>query len=167
MKKTILLVLIFVFGLASIGMAKSSGFAEGGWSHGKESIGMPSGKWWKRPKVAEKIGITEEEKEKLDNMYYKHRYQIIDLQSQVQKERLELEQLLDRKDFNAKASIDHFAKLQKAHNTRAAERFRFLVQVRELLGLDRFQQLKEQVRKYRMERKREKRRLTKSNPSVK
>ena len=78
---------------------------------------------------------------------------MIDLHSQVQKERLELEQLLDNKDFNAKTSIDHFTKLQKAHNTRAAERFRFLVQVRELLGLDRFQQLKGQVRKFRMERK--------------
>jgi len=167
MKKTILLISIFVLGLASIGMAKSPSLGEGGWSHRKESMGIPGGKWWKRPNVAEKIGITEEEKGKLDNMYYKHRYQMIDLHSQVQKERLELEQLLDRKDFNAKASIDHFAKLQKAHNTRAAERFRFLVQVRELLGLDRFQQLKEQVRKYRMERRSKKRRLTKSNPSVK
>ncbi len=106
MKKTILLILIFVFALANITMAKSPGYGERGWAHRKESMGIPSGKWWKRPKVAEKIGITEEEKGKLYNMYYKHRYQMIDFHSQVQKERLELEQLLDSKDFNAKVCID-------------------------------------------------------------
>jgi Spy/CpxP family protein refolding chaperone len=167
MKKTILLILIFVFALANISMARSQGYREKGWGHRKESMGTPNGKWWKRPKLAEKIGITEEEKEKLDNIYYKHRYQMIDLHSQVQKERLELEQRIDSKDFDTKVCIDHFTRLQKARNNRAAERFRFLIKVRELLDLDRFQQLKEQVRKYRTERSREKRRRTKSNTSVK
>ena len=161
MKKTILSILISVFALVAVGIAKGPAFGEEGRRHGKESIGIPVGKWWKRPQIAEKIGITDNEKEKLDVMFYKHRYQMIDLHSRVQKERLELEKLLDRKDFDAKASIDQFANLQKANNTRAAERFGFLVQVRELLGLDRFQRLKEQVRKYRKQWRREKRRLTK------
>ena len=161
MKKTILSILISLFAFVAVGMAKDPAFGEESRRHGKQSIGIPAGKWWKRPQVAEKIGITEEEKAKLDDMFYKHRYQMIDLHSRVQKERLELENLLDRKDFDAKASIDQFANLQKAHNLQAAERFGFLVQVRELLGLDRFQLLKEQVRKYRMQWRREKRRLTK------
>ncbi len=161
MKKTILLFSIFVFAFANISMAKSPGYREEGWGHRKGRMGIPTGKWWKRPDVAGKIGITEEEKEKLDNMYYKYRYQMIDLHSQVKKERLELEQLIDSKEFNDKACLDHFTKLQKAHNTVAAERFRFLVQVRKLLDIDRFQQLKEQVRKYRMEGKRGKNRIAK------
>ena len=161
MKKTILLISILLFAFANISMAKNPGYREGGWDHRKGRMGIPTGKWWKRSDVAEKIGITEEEKGKLDNMYYKYRYQVIDLQSQVKKERLELEQLIDSKDFNDKACLDHFTKLQKAHNTVAAERFRFLVQVRKLLDLDRFQQLKEQVRKFRMERKRGKNRIAK------
>jgi hypothetical protein len=167
MKKTILFILIFVFAFANISMAKRPGSGEGGWSNRKESMGIPSGKWWKRSDVVNKIDIAEAEKKKLDNMYYKHRYRMIDLHSQVKKDQLELEQLLDNQDFNAEASMDHFTKLQKAHNTRSTERFRFLVQVRELMGLDRFQQLKEQVKKYRMERRRERKRLTKSTTSVK
>lgn len=154
MKKTILLISIFVFALANISMAKGLDYGERGWGHRQGRMGIPSSKWWKRPDVAGKVGITEEEKEKLDNMYYKYRYLMIDLRSQVKKERLELEQLIDSKAFNDKACLDQFTKLQKAKNTVAAEKFRFLVQVRKLLNLDRFQQLKEQVRKYRMKGRR-------------
>ena len=78
---------------------------------------------------------------------------MIDFNGQVEKERLELEEIFDSSSFDAAACIDRFKKLQEAHKSLATERFEFLVQVRELLGLDRFQQLKTEVRRHRIKRR--------------
>jgi Spy/CpxP family protein refolding chaperone len=154
MKKVTLMALLFMFALSGISMAKNPGFGERGPGPGKERMAIPGGKWWKMPQVADKLALTQEEKERLDTMYLQHRRQMIDLHSQVKKEQLDLEQLLDSSTFNATACMGRFKKLQEAHANLATERFKFLVQLRELLGLERFQQLKAEVWHQRMKRKR-------------
>ena len=146
MKKVVLLALVFVFALSGISMARDPG--------SRREEGMPPGKWWKVPQVAERLSLTEEERQKLDTMYLEHRHRMIDLRTQVEKERLELEQLLDSTSFDPAASMERFKKLQDTHRALATERFQFLLQVRSLLGLDRFQLLKAQVWKHRMKQKR-------------
>ena len=153
MRKLTLLALLIVFALPGISMARDPGFGWEGPGHGKKNMGVPRGKWWKMPEVASKLALTQGEKEKLDTTYLQHRQQMIDLHSQVEKERLELEQLLDSSTFNAAACMDRFQKVQEAQSNLATERFRFLVQARELLGLDRFQQLKAEVQHRRMKGK--------------
>ena len=152
MKKATLLTLVFLFALSGIGMARDAGFGTKGPGHGKGNIGIPHGKWWKMPKVSDKLALTLEEKEKLDNMYLQHRRKMIDLLSQVAKERLELEHILDSSAFTAAAGMDRFKNLQEAYTILAIERFRFLAQVRELLGLERFQELKYEVKKRRLKK---------------
>ena len=71
----------------------------------------------------------------------------------MDREGLELEQLLDSTTFDPAASMERFKKLQETHKALATERFQFLLHVRSLLGLDRFQLLKAQVWKYRMKQK--------------
>jgi len=166
MKKVTLLALLFMFALSGISMAKDPGFGRGKAGPGKKSIGIPGGKWWKKPQVTDKLALTQEEKEKLDTMYLQHRRQMIDLHSQVEKERLELEQLLDSSTFNAAACMGRFKKLQEARTSLATERFKFLAQVREMLGLERFQQLKADVRQHRMKRRHGRRHPAKGNMPV-
>ncbi len=152
MKKATLLTLVFVFALSGIGMARDAGFGSKGSGHGKGNMGIPHGKWWKVPNVADKLALTLQEKEKLNTMHLQHRRKIIDLRSKVAKERLELEEILDSNAFTTSTSMDRFKKLQDAHAILAIERFRFLAQVRELLGLERFQELKFEVKKRRMKK---------------
>lgn len=150
MKKLLLLALVLTFALPGVAMARDPGFGGGGPGPGKEDMGLPGGKWWQMPQVADKVALNQEERQKLDTMYLQHRRQMIDLHSQVQKERLELEYLLDSSTFDAAACMECFKKLQAAHSNLATERFKFLIQVRELLGLERFQQLKTEFRQHRM-----------------
>ena len=145
MKKVVLLAVAFVCALSTLSMARDPGPPG-------EPPGVPSGKWWKLPHIAERLALTEEEKGKLDTMYLEQRQRMIDLRSQVEKERLELEQLLDSTTFDPAASLERFKRLQEAHKNLATERFQFLLQVRSLLGHDRFQLLKAEVWKYRMKR---------------
>ena len=163
MKKVTLLVLLFMFVLSGISMARDSGSGWRGHGNEKGALGMPHGKWWKMPQMADKLALTKEEKGKLDTTYLEHRHQMIDLRSQVEKERLELERLLDSSTFNATACMDRFKKLQEAHNNLAIERFKLLVQVRELLGLERFMQLKDEVRRYRMKQEQGRRNSSKGD----
>jgi len=166
MKKVSLLALLLMFALSGIAMAKGPCFGGGGSGPGKVIMGIPGGKWWKKPQVADRAALTQEEKEKLDTMYLQHRRQMIDLHSQVEKERLELEQLLDSSALNAASCMGRFKKLQEAHTNLTTERFRFLVQVRELLGPERFQQLKAEVRHHRMKRKHGRRHSAKGNIAI-
>ena len=162
MKKITLLALALMFVFSGISMARDPGFGGGGPAHGKQKL-LPPGKWWRLPQVAEKLALTQAEQEKLDAMYIEKRRKMIDLGSQMQKERLELEQLMDSSNFDAAACMERFQKVLDAKRNLATERFTFLVQVRQLLGLDRFQQLKAQVREYRMKRKHGRRQLKEGN----
>lgn len=150
MKKVTVLALVIFLGLLGISSAADARMRGEGSGAGKDSMGMPPGKWWKTPQMAEKLSLTKEEQGKMDSMYLEHRRRMIDLRSQVQRERLEIEQLLDSRTLNAPACMDRFKKLQDAQNKLATERFGLLIQVRELLGLDRFQTLKEGFQRSRM-----------------
>jgi len=108
MKKVGLLALLLMFALSGTAMAKDSCFGGGGQCPGKVNMGIPGGKWWKKPQVADKIVLTLEEKKKLDTMYLQHQRLMIDLKSQVEKEQLELEHLLDSSTFTAAACMGRF-----------------------------------------------------------
>ena len=152
MKKITFFTLIIFLGLFCISPFADARLGGEGKGAGKGSMGLPPGKWWKKPQVAEKLSLTKEEQGKMDTMYLEYRRQMIDLRSQMERERLEMEQLLDSETLNASACMDRFKKLQEVQNSLATERFKLLVQVRELLGLDRFQKLKEEFQHFRMER---------------
>ena len=152
MKKVTISTLVIIFGLFGILSAADARLGGEGKGDGKGSMSLPSGKWWKMPQVEEKLSLTKEEQEKMDSMYLEYRRQMIDLRSQVQKERLDMEQLLDSETLNAPACMERFKKLQEAQNKVSTERFKMLVQVRELLGLDRFQKLKDEFQHSRMKR---------------
>jgi Spy/CpxP family protein refolding chaperone len=153
MKRIVLVLLVLMFALPPVCAAKQRSGGEGCGPQGKESMGVPRGKWWKMPQMTERLNLTEDEKEKLDLMFLEHRRQMIDLRSAKQKERLELEHLLDSPSLDSTACMRRFMNVQEAHKALALERFKFLLGVRETLGLDRFQQLKSQVREHRMKRR--------------
>ena len=149
MKRAAFVLLAFIFILPAVSVAKPRGDCEGGAHQAKEGMRVPRGKWWKMPPMAERLNLTAEEKEELDRLFLEHRHRMIDLRSEIQKERLELEYLLDSTSFDSDASMARFMKVQNAQRDVAVERFRFLLDVREILGLDRFQQLKAQVQEHR------------------
>ena len=103
---------------------------------------MPLGKWWRMPHVAEQLNINGREKEQLDDLFIQTRRKMIDLKSAVEKERLELGILMDKETLDEDAVRGQFKKLGQARAHLAAERFRFILAVRKILGAERFQGLK-------------------------
>jgi Spy/CpxP family protein refolding chaperone len=109
-----------------------------------DSLGarMPLGKWWHMPRVAEQLNLNGREKEQLDELFTKTRRKMIELRSAVERERLELSILMDKETMDEDAVKGQFKRLGQARASLAAERFRFILAVRKILGATRFQSLK-------------------------
>ena len=107
----------------------------------------PPGKWWETPDIAKDLNLTTEEQKQLDALYSENGRKMVDLHSQIQKERIELEKLFDAETLNEAECLNQFKKIQNAREHRAAEKFSFILNVRKLMGKDRFQRLKATLKK--------------------
>jgi Spy/CpxP family protein refolding chaperone len=112
----------------------------------------PGGKWWHIPRVADELKLTEAEKRTLDACFVESRRKLIDLKSALERERFELDNLLDRDTMDEGAVMAQFGRLEKARTDLARERFRFLLDVRKTIGSERFRELKMRFQNFRKER---------------
>jgi len=109
---------------------------------------VPAGKWWYNPKIQKNLGLSKKEVGRLDKLFANSRRKLIKLKSEVENEQFELDQLLGQKKVNDAKVKKQFQKLEKARNKLANERLQFVIGVRNLLGPERFQQLKSNYRKW-------------------
>jgi len=82
--------------------------------------GLGDGKWWKRPRVVQALGLTAEQSSELEKIFAKSRPKLIDLKADLEKKQFAYEQAMsadkvDRQDVEAKieAREQARAKLQK------------------------------------------------------
>jgi len=121
--------------------------------HGPEGMhegnGLPLGKWWENPKTAEKLNLSDADKAKLEEAFNTSYRKLIKLKSTVEAERFELGNLLDKKTLDEAAIMQQFTKLENARTELSRERFGFLLEVRKILGQERYQVLKQEGRERR------------------
>ena len=103
---------------------------------------MPPGKWWHIPRLSDQIDLNADEKLKMDGLYAESRRRLIDLKRNVEREQFELENVLETEPLDEAQVMLQSRKLEEARGQLATERLRFLVEVRKILGLERFQHLK-------------------------
>lgn len=135
MKKGLVFILISVFLFAGLAMAK-------GPEADQDDLDLPENKWWHNDHVVRILKLTEQEQSQLNDLFVNSQRQLFDLKANVQKEKFEIEQLLEQKKLDEKACMERFKKLTQAQNTLRQNRFQFLLEVRKILGLERYQQLK-------------------------
>ena len=109
---------------------------------------VPAGKWWYNTKIQKNLNLSQNEIDQLDDLFAKSRRKLIKLKSEVENEQFELDQLLGKKKVDDAKVKKQFKKLEKARNKLANERLQFVVGVRNILGRDRFQQLKSNYKKW-------------------
>jgi len=103
---------------------------------------VPAGKWWYNPKIQKNLNLSKNEVKSLDKLFASSKRKLIKHKSAVEREQFELDQLLSGKDGNDAAVKKQFQNLEKARQNLANERLQFVIGVRNILGQDRFQQLK-------------------------
>ncbi len=109
------------------------------------------GRWWRIPKLVERLHLTPSQVERLDKAFHRARLNMIRLKSRVEAEQFELESMMEAEDFDEAAAMAQYRKLEQARTELGTERFRFLVQVRKIVGHKTFQELM-QIKRARQRR---------------
>jgi Spy/CpxP family protein refolding chaperone len=109
---------------------------------------VPTGKWWYNPQIQKNLNLSQNEIGQLDNLFANSRLNLIQLKSEVEREQFELDQLLSKKKVDDAEVKKQFQKLEQARKKLANERLDFVIGVRNILGADRFQQLKSNYQKW-------------------
>jgi len=105
--------------------------------------GMMHGKWWNNSSMAEELHLTDSERNSLDEKYLEGRRKMIDLKSAVEKARLELDVALDSQDANKAQINEQYVKLEKARTELSKVRFDLIIEMRDIIGVERFQTLQD------------------------
>jgi Spy/CpxP family protein refolding chaperone len=110
---------------------------------------VPAGKWWYNQKVVQNLKLTQKEVHQLDQLYENSHRKLIKLKNAVEREQFELDTLLGKKTVDDTKVRKQFKRLESARTDLADERLGFVIRVREIIGPDRFQQLKTSYKKWR------------------
>ena len=82
---------------------------------------MPPGRWWRIPRVAQRVDLTDAEKERLDTLFVESRRKMIDLKNDVERQRFEVQQ------STSTAVLDAQMRLTQAQVEQQNANYEFLI----------------------------------------
>jgi Spy/CpxP family protein refolding chaperone len=103
---------------------------------------MFPGKWWRVPKVSSTLNLSEEQKTRLDDLFFHNRRKLLAHKRTMEEQRAELDALLVKEPLDEEAIMAKLGQLEATRSQLTAERFDFILEVRKILGAQGFQQLK-------------------------
>jgi len=103
---------------------------------------IPPGRWWHLPYFADQLSITDKEKDELDKLFDYNRNRLAELKTQLEGEKAELLKTIDQEHLNETSAITKMTKLESTRTLLAATRFSYSLEVRKLLGYERYQRMK-------------------------
>ncbi len=111
-----------------------------------QGMGVPMGRWWERPKVAEQLGLTQEQTQKLEAITLDGARAMVDLKAAVQKAGIDLRAASDIDPFQPDKVRAAFQVMQQARAKLETQRFEMLLKVRGVLTAPQWHQLRELIR---------------------
>lgn len=111
------------------------------------------GRWWRIPAIAERLELEDSHKRRLDDLYEQDRKTLAELKDKIQRERAVLDGMLDEDPLRESAVMSQLRKLEAVRTSLSEERVRYVIEVRKVLGPERYGQLKQFLRQEREERK--------------
>jgi Spy/CpxP family protein refolding chaperone len=117
----------------------------------------PPGKWWKRPRIVELLNLTAEQQAKLEEIFSRHRRDFVDLKADVERRRIDVEELVAKKDSDPKKVSTSVDALEQARlKLRKAATMMFLEQ-KDVLSAPQWQQILDRRDEWRRQRQMERR----------
>ena len=117
-----------------------------------QTFDVPQGRWWERPAVAGRLGLTPDQVKGLDAATLAFARRMVDLKATVEKAAIDLRAASDAEPFAPDKVREAFAVLQQARGRLETERFDMLLKVRELLTAEQWGKLQELARARRAEK---------------
>ncbi len=107
------------------------------------------GPWWDNPEVAQKIGLTDDQKKKIDDIVQQHRLKLVDLDATLKKEEITMEPLVNSDQPDEAKLLAQIDKVAQARAELEKANARMLLGVRRVLTTDQWKKLKEEHHGFR------------------
>jgi Spy/CpxP family protein refolding chaperone len=108
----------------------------------ERALGVPGGKWWARPEMAQKLGLTADQTKKMDDTFQQYRLKLIDLNAAVQREETIMEPLVAAEQPDEAKIVAQIDKVAQARAELEKANARMLLGIRRLLTSDQWNKLK-------------------------
>ena len=109
---------------------------------------LPPGKWWRRPEIVQSLNISEEQQNKLENIFRASSSDLIDLRGEVEKLNINLRADLDQSQLD-RAAIRRDAQRLSDARTRLFEReLMMLVDMRGVLNDSQWDRMRNQLDRF-------------------
>ena len=108
----------------------------------ERALGVPGGRWWTRPEMAQKLGLTADQTKKMDDIFQQFRLKLIDLNASVQKEQTIMEPLIGAEQPDETKIISQIDKVAQARAELEKANARMLLGIRRLLTPEQWNKLK-------------------------
>ena len=108
----------------------------------EQAIGGPMGRWWDRPEVAQALGLTSDQKKKMDDVFQQYRLKSIDLNAAVQKEEAIMEPLVSAEQPDETKILGQIDKVAQARAELEKANVKMLLGIRRLLTQEQWNKLK-------------------------
>jgi Spy/CpxP family protein refolding chaperone len=109
---------------------------------------LPPGRWWRLPFFFERLSITDGQKDELDKIFDLNRQKLVEGKKSLEQQLTELTGLLEQERLNEGELKAQVAKVESMRSILSATRFSYSLEVRKLLGHDRYHELKLLYRKW-------------------
>jgi periplasmic protein CpxP/Spy len=103
--------------------------------------GMEHGRWWDNPRISQQIGISDDQKKKMDDIFQQHRLRLIDLNAAVEKQEAIMEPLIQADQPDETKILSQIDAIAQARAELEKDRARMLFSIRQTLTPDQWKKL--------------------------
>jgi len=96
-------------------------------------LNMPPGKWWRRAEIVQTLNLSEEQQDRLENVFHTSANDLIDLRADVEKQSIALRAAIDRPQLDREAIRQVAQKLNDARGRQFQRELMLLVDMRAVL----------------------------------
>lgn len=102
---------------------------------------IPPGKWWRDPRMIRSLELTPSQISRLEQAYANSRHQLVRKKSRVESEQFQLQNLFDQQALDEKAVKTQHFNVEKAREDLSSERLDYIMEVRKIIGHDKYNRL--------------------------
>ncbi len=114
---------------------------------------IPLGKWWQNPAGVRDLNLTQEEIDTLDTAFNTRARKFMELKHAIELEQFELNSIMEGRTLDEPALMAQFNKLESVRADLSRERFQYYIQIRKVLGPERFQKIRTYRQSMQQQRK--------------
>lgn len=112
----------------------------------------PEHRWWDNPRIAQQIGLTDDQKKKMDEILQQHRLQLIDLHAALEKQEVLLRPMLEADQLDESKVLSQIDTIAQARAELEKANARMLFGIRKLLTPDQWKKVQTIVRAHMAEK---------------